>query len=152
MRFGRYVASTGRHIYRCSGCKWGRGYGSASEADIAQAFHACPWRGADMPAGKSIIEKSWEQLDAQLDEIIALKAKVNSLGGGDTMKVDTEGWIDQFAAARARARGKAEILALFMAPHFNTADEVSMESSRRRAARLAGDTSYVTPGLTGSTS
>lgn len=98
-----------------------------------------------MPAGKSIIQTAWEQLDDQVLEIIELTPLVEECRR--TNRPDLAGNIDKLIAAKARARGKAEILALLTVPHFTTADQVSEESGRRLVAIQRGDASYRTPGL-----
>lgn len=50
-----------------------------------------------------------------------------------------------FAALKARLRAFAEVLAIFMTPHFTTADEIAREAKRRYDNRM--DPEYCTPGL-----
>jgi hypothetical protein len=71
----------------------------------------------------NLIGKMWEQLDAEVDLIAS--------NGSEEAKV--------------RAKAKAEIIALFMAPFFRTWEEVSMEAGRRLYARRNGLTHH-TPG------
>lgn len=125
------------------GCNWGRPFKTFEEAETAQVNHACaPRKGADMTTrGKSIIEQGWEQLDSQVDEIMALTAKAQALEPAKAGE-----YTGRIAVAKAAARGKAEILALMTVPHFRTTEEVSTEAGARWKARQAG-TPHVTPGL-----
>ena len=91
--------------------------------------HLCPRRGDVMNAGPSIIIRAWEQLDEQVAEIYQMAPKVEELRASNTP--DLTGILDRAIAAKARARGKAEIQALLMAPYYQTADEISAEAMRR---------------------
>jgi len=89
-----------------------------------------------MAAGESILTIAWRQLDETVDQIVALGVA----GATPEQQYD----LDQLKAA---ARGKAEILALFMTPHFADADAISAEAARRYTARVTGDADYKTAGL-----
>lgn len=82
-------------------------------------------------AGPTLLQRTWDMLDAELEAIIA-----NQFGDDDVI-----------AKHKNRARAIAEVLAMFMVPHFTTADEIAQEASRRHQAKLNGDTEYETPGL-----
>ena len=99
----------------------------AATAERYHVFHKCPRRGPTVTTGKSLIHKAWEQLDAEVDELMRL--------GGQPTTTDV---LDQIIEKKARARGKAEILALFMTPHFATADQIADEAGRRYGLRAAG--------------
>lgn len=84
-----------------------------------------------------LVEQAWAQLDDQMDEMANLTQRISEALAPASDLVE----------ARGRARGKAEILALFMAPHFTTADEIRDEAIRRWQARQSGDRTYQTKGL-----
>jgi hypothetical protein len=88
---------------------------------------------------KSVIRQAWEQLDEQVDEIMELTAKAEAAGFDKVIEVALE-------RAKARARGKAEILALIMAPYYESAEEISAEAGQRWAARKNG-TEHTTKGI-----
>ena len=48
---------------------------------------------------------------------------------------------------KIRARAIADVLAMFMVPHFTTSDQIAKEAVARYHARQAGDTEYETAGL-----
>lgn len=97
--------------------------------------------------GLSAIQKAWEQLDAQVDEIVALAPLVDAerLLRGDQATAAVWAKRRQLAEMKAAARGKAEILALIMEPIFTTADEISTEAGLRYDARRRG-VEHHTPG------
>jgi hypothetical protein len=97
-----------------------------------------------MPAGESILTIAWRQLDETVDQIVAQQQAVKAL---DPTKPDLTDTVDVLIQLKAAARGKAEILALFMAPHFADADAISAEAARRYTARVTGDADYKTAGL-----
>lgn len=91
------------------------------------------------------LEEAWHQLDEEVDAIVALAEQIKSGEGLDNERaLDTE----NLGRLQARARGKAEILAVFMSlygawgynekAHKWTADEVSTEAGKRRALRTRG--------------
>lgn len=148
MKVGHWFSeATQMHGWRCPRCKWGRPYSSRHDAEITQAYHACEARPKfkeepAMPAGESILTIAWRQLDETVDQIVALGV------AGATPEAQYD--LDQLKAA---ARGKAEILALFMVPHFvdadgnPSADAISEEAARRYTARVTGNAEYKTAGL-----
>lgn len=91
------------------------------------------------------IRKAWTQLDVAVDEIVRL---------GDTIKRAKREGDEKMAASfekdllveKAKARGKAEILALIMPAPLNDPEAVSRESGVRYAARQKG-VEHETPGL-----
>lgn len=91
------------------------------------------------------LKEAWEQLDAEVDQIVALAERIKSGEGlDDDRALDTA----NLGRLQARARGKAEILALFMTrysvrrtgetPALWTADEVSTEAGKRRRMAVKG--------------
>lgn len=82
-----------------------------------------------MASGKSLLQQTWGLLDAEMDIICA--ASMNQ----------------DVSQQKQRARAVADVLALFMKPHFNTADEIAREAKRRWQARRDGNTEYETVGL-----
>lgn len=95
----------------------------------------------------TLVEKAWAQLDAEMDAIAALDAELResqegiSLGPQETRVV-----LETLTHTKARARGKAEILLLFMAPHYASVDEIATEASRRKWHRDQG-LDYTSPGM-----
>jgi hypothetical protein len=87
-----------------------------------------------MTAGPTLLQRTWDLLDAKM-EVIMVKPEL----GRD----DTTSWME----AKQQARGIAEVLAMFMVPHFSTADEIAREAVARYKARQSGDTEYETAGL-----
>ena len=98
-----------------------------------QNQHRCP-SGVTTNIGasltQSILEKAW----GELDRVVAdLKS------GRDDIERDF---------LRGKARGIAEVLALFMPPHFRTPDEIARESMKRwQAATADPPQTHETPGL-----
>lgn len=88
------------------------------------------------------LEEAWQQLDAEVDQIVNVKDALNTEGDIDGAQGAT------LLALQNRARGKAEILATFMTlygawaydetRHHWTTDEVSTEAGKRRAMRTRG--------------
>lgn len=110
-------------------------------------------KGADV----RIIEEGWKQLDAEVDAIIASQAEIDALRPSEGVILpDTTGAIDRQLARKARARGKAEILAYAMNVSYPkawraaTADDVSNEAGRRAHYRSTGQ-GYGTIGVESST-
>jgi hypothetical protein len=68
----------------------------------------------------------------------------------DTVEMDPEERHDALifeANLKGKARGIAEMIAIFMNPHFTDANEVAREAKRRADARARLDESYETAGL-----
>lgn len=88
------------------------------------------------------LDEAWRQLDAEVDQIVNVADALNTEGDIDGAQTGT------LVELKARARGKAEILAVFMTLYgargydeeaFEwTADEVSTEAGKRRAMRTRG--------------
>lgn len=95
------------------------------------AKHNCPHIG-DTKIGwsmtKTLVAQVWDLLDDSMYEIMARD---------DYPKKESD---------KARARAFAEVLAIFMVPHFRTADDIAREAMRRYKAQQAGE-EYETPGL-----
>lgn len=129
--------------FRCPSMRHRAMFETQDEAVLAEIHHRC--KEDDV----TLVEQAWAQLDAQVDEIMTLAPQVEAekdiYGAGlDYGAGQRRAALD---VAKARARGKAEILALFMAPHFTTADEISQEAGNRYQARQTGNTTYTTKGL-----
>lgn len=94
--------------------------------------HGCPRRG-DTQFGASVTEsllmKAWAILDSHTGMVMALS------------KDQPERIVWQ-----NRARGVAEVIALFMPPHFRTTDEIVREAMKRYQAAQEGR-EHKTPGL-----
>lgn len=83
-----------------------------------------------MPAGPTLVQQMWEMMD------------------NETKKVMVRSGVEmQDFEAKCRARMLAEVLALFMVPHFHGADQIAREALRRYRAEKAGDKEYETPGV-----
>lgn len=99
--------------------------------------HKCP-RGVDTSVGASLthslLEKSWIELDAVVAELMTHKEKGTAATDSDLVFL------------RGKASGIAEVLGIFMVPHFRTANEVSRESLRRWKMIQAGEAPE-TPGV-----
>jgi hypothetical protein len=76
-----------------------------------------------VPAGPSIIEKIWAELDQAVIESIRLKKRADSLGEG-------EGWTEAIEE-KGRCLGIAESLAIILNPYDPDVNEVRREAMRR---------------------
>jgi hypothetical protein len=81
-----------------------------------------------MGAGPTLLQQVWDMLDVEVDLIYSERIEFKDYH-------------------KHRARMIAEVLALFMPPHFRTPDEVAREGIKRYKAREAGDDRYETAGL-----
>lgn len=84
-----------------------------------------------MSAGPTLLQRTWDLLDAKVNFIM-----------DDSLNAAPEK-----ERAKYEARGIADVLAMFMVPHFATSDDIVREAMRRYKAREAGDTEYETAGL-----
>ena len=84
-----------------------------------------------MSAGPTLVYQMWERLDSHFDYLIDASRR------GDS---------DQEIAWKIKCRELAEILAMFMVPHFKSADAIAAEAMRRRDCRLK-DEPVETPGV-----
>lgn len=91
------------------------------------------------------IRKAWAQLDVAVDECARLGKMVEAAGQDGDIGL-AESFQRDLALEQAKARGKAEVLALLMGPPLDTPEAVSQEAGRRYAAKLRGD-KHETPGL-----
>lgn len=95
--------------------------------------HTCPHRGGptkvSLYVSKTVLKEAWLKLDVAVAELIE--------GNYSTEEKDR---------MKGVCRGMAEVLALFMKPYFDTADEISAEASKRYKAKKANE-EYETPGL-----
>lgn len=94
-------------------------------AEHERYTHACPRKGA--PMGKSILEKMWDQLDADVDLLFRSPVEEQKIVG-------------------ARAQARCEAIALVMDPILRDRDEVWHEAYQRLVARQEGR-EHITPGL-----
>lgn len=94
------------------------------------------------------IRAAWAQLDVATDEIVRLMGLIKRMEGMEDNPAP--GFIESFQRdldlEKARARGKAEILALIMPAPLNTAEAVSKEAGLRFQARQQGK-ERDTPGI-----
>lgn len=91
------------------------------------------------------IRKAWAQLDVAVDECarLAETAKRAERDGDLTL---AESFQRDLALEQAKARGKAEILALIMPAPLDTPEAISREAGLRFAAKQRGE-ERETPGL-----
>lgn len=91
------------------------------------------------------IDKAWAQLDVAVDEIVRLgnTIKLAKREGDDKMVTSFE---QTLLAEKAKALGKAEILALLMPGPLDSPEAISQESGRRYAMRQRGE-EPTTPGI-----
>lgn len=108
--------------------------------------HRCPWYGGTTRIAWSItvtlVEQMWHRLDSIMDELALLPK--------NTAEMDPEEYREHEifeANLKGKARGVAEMIAIFMNPHFTDANEVAREAKRRADARARQDESYETAGL-----
>jgi hypothetical protein len=126
------VGSRSQYLFACEvdQCWYRLTCTTEDEAKKLQAEHHCPWNGGETKVGlmvsPTLLEQIWFKLDARVDEIRSQQ--------------DT-------AYAKAQAAAIAEVLVLFMSPHFTTTAEISAEALRRYKARIDGDKEYETIGL-----
>lgn len=113
----------------------------ASQKALAEVRHGR--KKAEM-AGR--IRKAWEQLDEATDEIVRLKGQIQEMeriARPAYMIATSE---RDLALVKAKAMGKAEILALIMPAPLHNPEAISQEAGRRWQARQRG-VAYETPGI-----
>lgn len=122
------------YLFKCEvlGCHYSVCIKTFEEGEQQHFTHQCPRRGPNVLAGKSILEQAWNQLDHAVEQIVSMQKNPD-------LKTS-------LAEVKSAARGKAEIIALFMVPHFRTADDVSREAMRRYKLKQAGE-EVITPGI-----
>lgn len=119
------------------------------------AGHKCPWAGGITKIAWSVtvtlVDQMWHRLDSIMDELALLPAIEEPRENDPNNSVS---WLSDYIGARefeanlkGKARGMAEMIAIFMQPHFNDANEVAREAKRRAEARARKDTEYETAGL-----
>lgn len=99
-----------------------------SSRKVTFEYYPFDRRSEGMGAGPTLLQRVWDMLDAEVNEIQAPGIHSNEYH-------------------KIRARALADVLAMFMVPHFTTSDEIVKESLRRYKARIDGDTEYETAGL-----
>lgn len=91
------------------------------------------------------IRKAWKQLDVATDEVVRLMKLIKEMeAAGDREPIRS--FEADLALEKARARGKAEILALIMPAPLDTPEAVSKEAGVRWSCRQQG-IPHETPGL-----
>ena len=94
------------------------------------------------------IRKAWAQLDVAVEEVVRLNALIKRLE--DDKEAPAPGFIASFQRdldlEKAKANGKAEILAIIMPAPLTTPEEISREAGRRWQAKQQG-IKYETPGI-----
>lgn len=91
------------------------------------------------------IRAAWAQLDVATDEIVRLMTTIEQMKqAGDLLPIPK--FEQDLALEKAKARGKAEILALIMPAPLNTPEAVSKEAGLRFQARQQGK-ERDTPGI-----
>lgn len=84
----------------------------------------------NMAAGPTLLQRTWDMLDMHTHDLLS------------NLDMDPMGRL----TIASKARAIAEVLAMFMPPHFATADDIAREAKRRWLAKQNGET-YETPGL-----
>lgn len=90
----------------------------------------------DMNPGQELLLKTWTLLDSKVDIILS-----EPNGAGDNV-IEAE----NREQAKYEARGIAEVLALYMKPFYEKADDIVREAVARHKAKVAGE-ERDTPGL-----
>lgn len=91
------------------------------------------------------IRKAWAQLDVATDECIRLGTLIQQMKtAGDHASIP--GFEQDLKLEQAKARGKAEILAILMPAPLDTPEAISREAGHRWNARRQG-VAYETPGI-----
>lgn len=135
----QYVAASNLWVARCEheDCKLLAGFDNATSATWLALEHYCPaaasLRVLTEAEVTTLVEHMWEKIDK---EFVILKT---------TLKDELPESRD-VANQTGRLRGMAEMIAIFMTPHFQDADSIARECSRRYKAKLAGEP-YETAGL-----
>lgn len=91
------------------------------------------------------IRAAWAQLDVATDECVRLAQTISAAAAnedGETVRT----FRNDLALEQAKAKGKAEILALIMPAPLDTPKAISEEAGRRWQARQKG-VEYETPGI-----
>lgn len=91
-----------------------------------------------MPAGPSIIQKFWDELDAIVDTIITSRDKPMDPAEREEIQ-DLKG----------QARGLAKAIQIISVPHFEDENAVSKHAAKRWAAARDGEDLPLTPGCDG---
>lgn len=124
----------------------GNGWCVVHDTDHRGAMRRCPHMRKTGVFMATLVQQAWQQLDDQVDEIVNLTHRLGSEPATLRGVIDTGDLVQQIAVAKAKARGKAEILFLFMEPHYASVDAIAEESSRRKHYRDTGQP-YISPGL-----
>lgn len=96
----------------------------------------CPWTGKVHLGGSvtlTLVEQMWDKMDTAY---LMLRSSEKEFGVEDTHTLKL----------RSQLRGMAEMTAIFMTPHFHSADEIAREVFVRWQKKEAGET-YETKGL-----
>lgn len=91
------------------------------------------------------IRAAWAQLDVAVDEVVRLNGMVERCGQDGDVEMAAS-FEHDLIVEKARARGKAEILALIMPAPLNSPEAVSKEAGLRFQARQQGK-ERDTPGI-----
>ena len=90
-----------------------------------------------MEVGRSLLLDTWKLLDSKVDIIMS---EPNDPHGDNSVEAEAR------SRAKYEARGIAEVLANFMSPFFDSADDIVREAVARYKARSSG-ADHETPGL-----
>lgn len=97
------------------------------------SYHPYPFKtfeDQEMNQGRHLLLDTWKLLDSKVDLILD----------------DSQSAAPEKEKAKNEARGIAEVLAMFMRPFFESADDIVRESVKRHKAKVA-DAEHQTPGL-----
>lgn len=119
-------------IFRCpkANCYYAVSSATRESAEKQEREHKCPYQGGITKIAGSITMTLVEDMWAKADKAYAAIAD-DGIGSEEVLK------------RKGVARGMAEMIAIFSAPHFRTGDEVVRELMKR----AAGGSEYQTPGL-----
>ena len=101
---------------------------------VTDEQHNCPHLGVTTHGWSitvGLVEQIWQKLDKVVDE----------------MKHEPKPTDLAIQNLRGQAEAYAESLVLFMAPLYNSVEDISREAGRRYKARKAGNLDYTTPGI-----
>lgn len=118
------------------------------EEGVAQLTqHACPYIGGPTKIGllvsRTQLVQAWEKLDSAVAELI--EGKYPPIPTDESEDADFRENPEKTRLVGV-CRGIAEMLAIFMQPHFDHPDQISAEAKRRYTAKKNGE-DYTTPGL-----
>lgn len=135
-------------------CNWATYHRTAAGADAERERHhnnnLCPYTEVRqviekeelMPAGKSIIEKYWEELDRVMKVIMEGRMRFKD---AEMSKDEREGYLE----LRGQAQGLATAIQIISVPHFDDVRAVSQWALKRHKMNIGELEHMDTPGCAG---